>query len=64
MRKADERIKQADDAIKNHETDFNEIIDKVKDVNTSRCLKVFLDINKANVVRAWANAVKNLRKLK
>ena len=53
-----------DDTLKNHEAEFNVLIDKVKDVNTERCLKVFLDINRANVMRAWANAAKNLNKLR
>jgi hypothetical protein len=55
-------MKKADNTLKNHEAEFNELIDKVKEVNTERCLKVFLDINKANVMRAWSNAAKNLNK--
>jgi hypothetical protein len=57
-------MKKADDTLKNHEAEFNELIDKVKEVNAERCLKVFFDINKANVMRAWSNAARNLRKLK
>ena len=57
-------MKKADGTLKNHEAEFNELIDKVKEVNTERCLKVFLDINKANVMRAWSNAARNLNKLK
>jgi len=57
-------MKKADNTLKNHEAEFNELIDKVKEVNTERCLKVFLDINKANVMRAWSNAARNLNKLK
>ena len=45
-------------ALEAHDRDFDEAVEKVKDVNNARCFKVFMDKNKANVFRAWLNVIK------